>query len=264
MRSISRACRSRADAASCAAREPEQALRGRELALQLVVAARDLRLALQVLELLVELLADVVHAQQVLARVLQPQLGLAAPLAVLGNARGFFEEDAQLLGLRLDHARDHALLDDRVGARAQSRAEEDVGDVAPAHVDVVDVVATSRRRAASTRLIEISAYCDHCPAALAEAVVEDELDARAVYRLALPGAVEEHVLHGFAAQVLGGGFAEHPAHGVDDVRFAAAVGPDDADELARGGNASGIDEGLETGEVDLREAHFDPLPFIIA
>ena len=46
-------------------------------------------------------------------------------------------------------------------------------------------------------------------------------------------AVEDHVLHGVAAQVLGGGLAQHPAHGVDDVGLAAAVGADDADEMAR-------------------------------
>ena len=61
-------------------------------------------------------------------------LGLAAALLVLGDARGLLEEHAQLLGLGLDDARDHALLDDRVGARPEARAEEDVGDVAPAHV----------------------------------------------------------------------------------------------------------------------------------
>ena len=37
-------------------------------------------------------------------------------------------------GLRLDDARDHALLDDGVAAAAEAGAEEDVGDIAPAHV----------------------------------------------------------------------------------------------------------------------------------
>ena len=51
-------------------------------------------------------------------------LGFAAALLVLGDARGLLEEHAQLLGLRLDDARDHALLDDRVAARAEAGAEE--------------------------------------------------------------------------------------------------------------------------------------------
>ncbi len=57
-----------------------------------------------------------------------------------------------------------------------------------------------------------------------------------------------------------GRFAENPAHGIDNVRLAAAVRPYDADELTWDGNTSGIDKGLEAGEVDLREAHSDPLP----
>ena len=185
---------------------------------------------------------------------LKPQLGLAAALAVFRDARGLLEENAQLLGLRLDHARDHALLDDGVGARAQARAEEDVRDVAAAHVDVVDVVgriAVALQHALDRDLRVLRPL----PGRFAEAVVENQLDARAIDRLALAGAVEKHVLHRLAAQMLGRSLAEHPAHRVDDVRFAAAVGADDADELAGSGNASGIYERLEAGEVDLGEAH---------
>ena len=230
--------------------KPHEALRGLQLGLELVVAFRDVSLLLQVRELFIELLAYVLDAQQVFARVPQPELGLAAPLAVLGDARGLFEENAQLLRFRFDHARDHALLDDRVSARAQAGAEEYVGDIAPPHVHVVDVigrVAIALKRALDRDLGVLRPLPRRSP----EAVVENELDARAVHRLALAGAVEKHVLHGLAAQMLGGGFAQHPAHGVDYVRLAAAIGTDDADELAWNGNVSGIYERLETGEIDL-------------
>ena len=86
------------------------------------------------------------------------------------------------------------------------------------------------------------------------AVVEEELDRRAPDRLAVAGAVEDHVLHRFAAQRRGFRLAENPAHGVDDVRLAAAVGADDADELARRCNRRRIDERFESGELDLGEA----------
>jgi hypothetical protein len=56
------------------------------------------------------------------------------------------------------------------------------------------------------------------------------------------------------------GLAEHPAHRIDDVRFAAAVGPDDADELAGSGDAGGVDERFETGEIDVGKAHEGLLP----
>jgi len=86
------------------------------------------------------------------------------------------------------------------------------------------------------------------------AVVEGELDGRASDRLTVTGAVEDHVLHRFAAQSRCFRFTEHPSDGVDDVRLAAAVGTDDADELARRRNRRRIDERFESGELDLGEA----------
>ena len=94
----------------------------------------------EALELVAQFQADVLDARQVLARIRQAPFGLLAPLLVLGHAGGFLEEDAQLLGLGLDDARDHPLLDDRVGARPEARAEEQVVDVAAADRNVVDVV----------------------------------------------------------------------------------------------------------------------------
>src|SRR6185312_4833903 len=80
---------------------------------------------------------------------------------------------------------------------------------------------------------------------------------RAADRLALTGAVEDDVLHRLAAQCGGLRFAEHPAHRIDDVRLAATVGSDDADELPRCADRRGIDERLEAGELDLRQAQGD-------
>src|SRR5262249_10558952 len=123
------------------AQVPEQVLLEAEVGLDLLVARSDLRLRLELLELRAKLQADVGDARQVLARVGEPVLGLAPALLVLGDAGPLLEEYAQFLGLCLDDARDHALLDDGVGARAEAGAEEDVLDVAPAHVQAVDVVA---------------------------------------------------------------------------------------------------------------------------
>ena len=120
---------------------PQEMLLELQVVLQLLVARRDLRLRVELLDLRAELQANVGDAREVLARVGEARLSLAAPFLVLGDARRLLEEHAQLLGLRLDHARDHALLDDGVSARAQPSAEEHVGDVAPAYVRAVDVVA---------------------------------------------------------------------------------------------------------------------------
>jgi len=66
--------------------------------------------------------------------------------------------------------------------------------------------------------------------------------------LAGAGIVEDDIYHRAATQVFGGDFAHHPAHGVDDVGFAAAVGADYADAVAGEGDAGRINEGFEAVE----------------
>ena len=173
---------------------------------------------------------------------------------VAGDASRLFEETAQFLGLCLDDTRDHPLLDDGVGARPQSRAEEEIDHVAAAHALPIEEIAgfaAADDHALDRDLGESPPGAGHA----AVGVVEDELDARARQGLSLVRAVEDHVGHLLAAQGGGAHLAEHPAHGVDHVRFAAAVGPDDAHQRAREHERGRLDEGLETGQFDLDESH---------
>src|SRR5665213_2060906 len=205
-------------------------------------------------ELAAELVADVLDARQVLACVGDASLGFLASLLVFRHAGGFLQEDPQFLGLGLDDARDHSLLEDRVRARAEPRAEEQVVDVAAAHRDVVDVVSAvtvARQHAADRQLDELPPLA----ADASGAVVEDELDRCAADRLALAGAVENDVLHRLAAQRRRLGLAQHPAHRVDDVGLAATVGADDADQLAGRADRRRVDKRLEAGELDLSKTH---------
>ena len=122
--------------------------------LQCLVATRGRRLALQVPELLLDFVAQVAQAGQVLARVRDAALGLAAPLLVARDAGGLLEEGPHLVGLRLDDARDHALLDDRVAARAEAGTEEQLRDVLAAATRAVQEIrrrAVARHHAASAR-----------------------------------------------------------------------------------------------------------------
>jgi hypothetical protein len=76
-------------------------------------------------------------------------------------------------------------------------------------------------------------------------VVEQQLYRCAGQRLAVHRAVENNVLHRVAAQRRGARLAEHPAHRVHDIRLAAAIGTDHADQLTGHMYRSWIDERLE-------------------
>src|SRR6185503_5232750 len=235
---------------------PEHVLRLLEARFELAVFGRDLRLRIEPRDLRAELATDILHARQVLARVGEPSFGFLAPLLVLGYAGSFFQENAQLLGLGLDDTRDHSLLDDRVRAGAEPGAEEQIVYIAAADRDVIDVVgrvAFARQHPLDRKLAVLSPLAADPPLA----VVEEELDRRTADRLAVTRAVEDHILHRFAAQ---GGrlrFAEHPAHRVDHIGFAAAVRSDDADQLPRRRDGGWIDKRLEAGQLDLCEAQFE-------
>src|SRR3546814_8864282 len=98
------------------------------------------RLPRKVLQLLADLVAQVGQALEVLAGVADAGFGFLAALLVLGDAGGLLQVHAQVLGAGVDDLADHALLDDRVAARPQAGAEEQVGDVAAAAAGAVEVV----------------------------------------------------------------------------------------------------------------------------
>ena len=238
-----------------------QELRGEAslLLLQRLVAPGGRRLTLQVPDLLLHLVAHVLEPLEILAGLGDARLGLLAPLLVARDTGGFLDEGAHVLALRLDDARDRALLDDGVAARAEPRAEKQVGDVLAPAAHAVDEVRRGvvARHLALQRDLTVARVG---AADLAVGVVEHQLDGGHADRLARGGAVEHHVRHVVAAQMLGGELAHHPAHGVDDVRLAAAVGTDDTGEIAGEGYLGGIDEGLEAGELDLGQPHRACLP----
>ena len=231
--------------------EPQQVLRLLVAPLQFAVLGGHPRLRFEADKLVAKFQPDVLDARQVLAGIGQPTFRFLAALLVLGHARGFLEEYAQFFRLGLDDPRDHPLFDDRVGARPQARAQEQVVDVAPTYRNIVDVV---RRIAIAAQHAFDRDFGVLAPLAAdpALAVVEMQFDRRTADRLALAGTVEDDVLHRLAAQRRRLRLAQHPAHGVDDIGFAAAVGTDDADQLAGRRDSGRVDERLEPGELDLR------------
>jgi hypothetical protein len=201
--------------------------------------------------LLIDLVAHVLQALEILARIRNPALGLLATFFIFGDARSLFDERSHVVGFRLDDARDHPLLDNRVTARAQTSAEEELRDVLAAATRTIQEVV----RAAIARYDALQGYFavfSIRAGDLAIRVIENEFDRGAAHGLARARAVKDHIGHRVAAQVLGRQFAHHPAHRIDDVGFAAAIRPYDASQIAREGNRCRIDERFETGELNLR------------
>ncbi len=204
------------------AREPEHLLRLLQALFERAVFGCDPGLRFEFFQLVGELDPDVLDPREVLAGIGDAPLGFLAPLLVLGDARRLLEEDTQFLGLGLDDAGDHSLLDDGVGPGTEPGPQEQIVDVAPSYRNVVDVVG----RVAVAREDALDRDLDVLTPLTADAagtVVEVQLDRRATHGLALARTVENDVLHRLAAQRRGFRLAKDPTHGVDDVGLAATV-----------------------------------------
>ena len=202
------------------------------LGLEPLVALRGLGLALELLQLARDLITHVLQALQILSGIPDAALGLAPALLVNGDPGRFLQITPQILRTGLDEPRDRALLDNGVATRAQPRAQKDIGDIALTAARPVEVVV--RLGVAGDLALDGDLAVGGVRAAdAAVTVIEDELDRRLADRLARRRAIKDHVRHGLAAQVLRRALAHDPAHRVDDVGLAAAVGPDHGDHFPR-------------------------------
>jgi len=164
------------------------------LGLEFLVPLRRPRLALQVLEMTLKLLAQIAQALEVLQGPAHAVFRLPTAFLVFGYSRRLLDKDAQFLRARLDQAGDHALLYNRVAARPQPRAQENIGDIAAPAAGAVEVIL---RLALAADL----AFDADLPKArvlatdLAVAVVKDQLDGRLPHGLPVDRAVEDDIAH---------------------------------------------------------------------
>ena len=198
---------------------------------------------------------DVPHPEQVLLGELHLLLGLLLPGLELGDAGRLFDEQAPVLGLRAHDEADLALLDDRIGLRAGAGAEEEIRDVAEPDRGLVDevIAVAAAVQAAGHGDLGVLAELEGDLARVV--VLEGERDLGEVVRGARVGAVEDDVLHAAAAEVLRALLAHAPADGVDDVRLAAAVGADDAEDVVVEVDDRAVDERLEPDHLKLLDLH---------
>src|SRR3990167_8706053 len=209
---------------------------------------------MQTLKLTLEFFTQIGQAGQVFMGATDTVFGLAPTLLVLGDARRFFDEVAQVFRLGLDQLGDHPLLDDRIAARAQACAQKDVGDIATKAFGAVEVVgglAVAGYFAANGNFRIGGVFAKQ----RAVGVIEHQLDTRLTHGLTAGRTVEDDVGHRLATEVLRRTFAHHPANGVDDVRLAAAIGPYHGRHVAGEVHGGRVDEGFEPGQFYALEPH---------
>ncbi len=209
------------------------------------------RLALEALELLLDLVDDVVDAEEVLLRRLELELGLPAAGLVLRDAGRLLDDRAAVGGLGGEDLADLALLDDRVGLRAEAGVHEQLVDVAQAtDLAVHEVLALA---------VAVEPARHHALGAAVRAVAVEAGDLEVhlghLQRLAAGAAVEDHVLHRRAAQALRALLAEHPVDRVRDVALAAAVRAHDARHAALERQLLPVAEALEADDLHRIQTH---------
>ncbi len=229
----------------------EHALDPLHLLLDRAPPPRLRRLALEALELLLDLVDDVVHAEEVLLGRLQLELGLPTARLVLRDARRLLDDRAAVGGLRREDLADLALLDDRVRLRAEPGVHEQLVDVAQATDPAVHQVLALP--------VPVEPPRHHALGAAVGAVAVEAGDLEVhlghLQRLPARAAVEDHVLHRRAAQALHALLAEHPVDGVGDVALAAAVRAHDAGDAALEGELLPVAEALESDDLHRVQTH---------
>ncbi|OQB95849.1 MAG: hypothetical protein BWX86_01052 [Verrucomicrobia bacterium ADurb.Bin122] len=221
------------------------AVREREMAeaVREALVAHGLRgLAAETADLAADLADDVGHAREILVG--EPELlqGLAALRFILGDAGGFFEDGAALLGFGGKDLVDLALRHDRVAGPAD----------AGVHEQLLDVLQAARLAVEEVLALPVAVHAAHdldlvkLAAELLLAIGQEQRDFAQLRRFAGVGALENDVLHLAAAQGLGALFAQHPADGVGDVGLAAAIGTDDGGDAGFETQRRRVRKGLKT------------------
>jgi len=174
--------------------EARQRLLAADVLREIAIARRLAGLALEAVDLGVDLLEHVLEPQQIVLGALEPELGLVAARMQPGNAGRFFENQAARLRLGGDDLADLALAHHRRRARAGGGVGEQQLHIAGAHFAAVDAIGGARFAFDAARDLDRFGVVEGGGRASVR-VVEDEADLGEVARGALAGAREDHVVH---------------------------------------------------------------------
>ena len=208
-------------------------------------------LALEGADLALHLLDDVGDAEKIRLGVLEFAEGLFLLRLVLRDAGGLFEDGATVLGTAVEQLRRATLLHDGVGAAPDTGVHEETVDVLQAAGGAVDEVlglAVAEDAAGDADFIPLHAQ-------LLFTLGEGHRDLGHIVGLTGIGAVENDIGHFTAAKGLGRLLAEHPADGVQNVRFTASVRTDDGGHPAVEAEDRLGGEGFEADQLEGLEIH---------
>ena len=220
------------------------------LGLVLAVAPRRARLPLERAHRALDLEDHVLESLQVAVGFLELDLGDALARLVLGDAGRFLDQATPFLRLAGEDRLDLPLPDHRVGAQTEPGVHQQVAHLLQRDVLAVDAVLAL-------------AGAEDPPADLDPAFdrggdrrigLQEDVDLGHPQRLATLRAVEDDVLHRFAAEELGALLAHAPGQGFDEVRLAAAVRSHDGGDAGGERGRDRVDEGLEAGDLESVEA----------
>ena len=233
-----------------AAREAPAADQQRRLDLamrraQLPIALGFARLLAQVAMLLAERDQQILDPEQIVLGRLELELGLVAPGLQAADPGGFLEQPPALGRLGVDQRADLALADDRGAARAGGGIREQHLDVARPQLPAVHPEHRAGAAADPPGQLELVDLPE--PRHHEGRAAQMELDLGEIERRPRGGAGEDHVVHLAAAQPARRGLAHDPAQRVDQIRLAAAVGPDDAGQARLDQQLGRVPERLEAG-----------------
>ena len=219
------------------------------LCLELGIFFCRLGLPLQVLQLTLQFIAQIGQAIKIFHGAAHATRGFLAALFIFGNACRFLDENAQLLWLGFDESANHALFDNGIATRAQAGTQENIRDIPATAFGAIEKVIGLRLSAdqASDGYLGVSGIL---AAYTAITVIKHQFDRGLSHRLAIHRAVEDDIRHGLATQIFGRTFAHYPTYRIDNIGFSAAIRANHCTHIARKIDRRGIDEGLETRQLD--------------
>ena len=223
----------------------------RQLGRQVVVAPGGVGLALEGAKLAPHLAEQVLQPQQAAFGGFEAALGSLLALAVLEDPRRLLDDEAAVLGPGVQHRVQLSLGDDDVLLAADTGVGEQllhVEQAARRPVDGVFAVTGTEQGPGDRDLGEPDRQ-------QARLVVDGQRHLGPPERRSFRRPREDDVLHLGGPHCAGALGAEHPRHGVDDVGFAAAVGPDHDGHPGLEVQGGRVGEGLESLQGERLQEH---------